>query len=122
VISEKNNDACVQQFLDDTAALAPDKFVILTALRAIVRAQFPAVTERMMYGGIMFSHDDADFGGVFVSKHHVSFEFVDGYLLADQHKLLEGKGKFRRHLKIKSVGDVTAKDVVGFVGQICRFY
>ena len=63
-----------------------------------------------MYGGIIFSLAD-DFGGIFVYKNHVSFEFSYGYKLDDPSKLLEGNGKYRRHLKIKSIEDLEIKKI-----------
>ncbi len=44
----------------------------------------------------MFSLDE-DFGGLFVRKRHISFEFGKGFLMDDPNKILEGKGKYRRH-------------------------
>ena len=44
--------------------------------------------------------------GVFVYKKHISIEFSKGYLLQDLSKKLQGSGKFRRHLKIKTQYDV----------------
>lgn len=38
-----------------------------------------------MYGGIMFSPGD-DFGGLFVYKNHVSFEFGNGAKFVAPHK------------------------------------
>ena len=37
--------------------------------------------------------------------------------MKDPNKLLEGSGKFRRHLKIKSKEDISNKDVDFFVKQ-----
>ena len=80
--------------------------------------QYPKVNERMMYGGIMFSMEDEDFGGIFAYKKHISFEFGEGYKFKDPDKLLEGGGKFRRHLKIKTLKDVSNKNVKFFVAQV----
>ena len=71
----------------------------------------------MMYGGIIFSLS-TDFGGVFVYKNHVSFEFSLGYKLDDPEKLLEGGGKYRRHLKMKSLEQVKMKKVDFYLKQI----
>jgi len=70
----------------------------------------------MMYGGIMFSLED-DFGGLFVRKNHVSFEFGSGVTMDDPDNILEGIGKFRRHLKIRSLADIKDKKVEFFVEQ-----
>ena len=51
--------------------------------------------EEIKYGGLVYIIDNRLFSGIFLRNNHISIEFDNG---AD--KLLEGKGKFRRHLKI----------------------
>jgi len=107
----------IQTFLDQTMLRDHTKYEVLDALRQKVFEQYPNVEERMMYGGIIFSLTE-DFGGVFVYKNHVSLEFSYGYKLNDPDQLLEGGGKFRRHLKLKSLADIVTKKVDFFVKQI----
>ena len=113
---KKSKNEQVQQFLEDVMMSEGDKFNILKKLREIVFKISPETNERIMYGGIMFSLE-GDFGGIFVSQNHVSFEFSNGYQFDDPKKLLEGAGKFRRHLKIKTLSDITDKEVDFFVKQ-----
>jgi hypothetical protein len=40
-----------------------------------------------------------------VGKEHVTFGFVRGAMLRDPGKLLEGTGKYLRHVKLRSVAD-----------------
>lgn len=47
----------------------------------------------------------------------MSFEFSHGAGFADLHEHLEGKGKARRHVKLRDVGDIAGKDVAGFLAQ-----
>jgi len=73
------------------------------------------------YGGTVFM-GDADvpaslMGGVFASANHVSVEFFEGATFDDPQSHLEGKGKARRHVKLRSLGDIGAKDVAGFLAQ-----
>jgi len=68
----------------------------------------------------MFSKNDEDFGGIFPSKKHVSFEFTNGIELVDKNIMLEGKGKYRRHLKIQSIADIKDKQVEYFINQIVQ--
>ncbi|MBI9061865.1 MAG: DUF1801 domain-containing protein [Marinilabiliaceae bacterium] len=110
----------VQEFLEQTKLRDHVKYEVLDTLRQKVFEQYPKVEERMMYGGIIFSLTE-DFGGVFVYKNHVSFEFSYGYKLDDPEQLLEGGGKFRRHLKLKSLADIITKKVDFFVKQIKEF-
>jgi hypothetical protein len=89
----------------------------LQALRELVFSIHPTTTERIMYGGIMFTWQD-DWWGIFPYKNHISFEFSHGTDLSNPDKLLEGNGKYRRHLKISSMEDNTDKQVTFFVKQI----
>ena len=113
---KKSKNDNVQAFLDETIIFSGDQFHILQKLREIVFNIYPNTDERMMYGGIMFSLED-DFGGNFLRKNHISFEFGIAFKMKDPNKLLEGTGKFRRHLKIKSLSDIKDKTVDYFVKQ-----
>ncbi len=106
----------VQEFLEDIMMFDDEKSDILQKLRAIVFRHHKKTGERMMYGGIMFSLED-DFGGIFVRKNHVSFEFGNGFEMNDPNGFLEGTGQFRRHLKIRSLSDIKDKEVDFFVKQ-----
>ncbi|MDX1700014.1 MAG: DUF1801 domain-containing protein, partial [Melioribacteraceae bacterium] len=72
--------------------------------------------EKMMYGGIMFSLTE-DYAGIFARKNHVSFEFGNGFKMNDPNKVLEGGGKYRRYLKLRSLTDIKDKEVEFFVEQ-----
>jgi hypothetical protein len=56
-------------------------------------------------------------GGVFAYAEHVAVEFSKGVDFDDPDKLLDGKGKARRHVKLHSVDDIAHKNVAGFLGQ-----
>ncbi len=114
---KNSNDKETQQFINNIQIFDNTKYEILMKLREIVFDNYPEVKERMMYGGIMFSLTE-DFGGLFVYKKHVSLEFSNGYKFKDPENLLEGKGKFRRHLKLKSQNEIETKDVAFYVKQI----
>ena len=115
-LTEKSKNIETQKFIENIEILDYEKYQILQQLRKIVVDNYPNVKERMMYGGIMFSQQK-DFGGVFVYKNHISFEFSDGYRFDDATKLLEGSGKYRRHLKLNSIADIEIKKVAFFVMQ-----
>ena len=114
--NHKSKNEQVQKFLEEIMMFDNEKFNILQELRKIVFKNYKKTSERMMYGGIMFSIEEG-FGGIFVRKNHVSFEFVNGFAMNDPNKLLEGTGEFRRHLKIKSLSDIKDKKVDFFVKQ-----
>lgn len=108
----------VQNFLEDASLFDGEKFAILMGLRRKVFRTHPKTKERMRYGGIMFSNDAGDFGGIFIRKNHVSLEFANGASMRDPKKLLEGTGASRRHLKFRSLPDVKSKDAEFFIRQI----
>jgi len=114
-----SKDHKVAAFLKDLAMLGGENSTIIELCRSIYFSIHPNATERMMYGGIMFSLDK-DIGGIFAYKKHVSLEFSDGYLLNDPDNILQGSGKLRRHLKLQTVDDTKKKKVSFFVHQLAQ--
>jgi len=116
---KKPTDQKLSALLDDLAEFDSVKHKIVSELRRMVFKTNDSITERMMYGGFMFSLEK-DFGGIFISKNHVSFEFSNGYLFTDENQKLEGSGKKRRHLKFKTLSELKEKDIENFIGQAIR--
>lgn len=106
----------VQSLLEEFKAHNRQIYTNVQTLREIVFLNDSNTSERIIYGGIMFT-GKADWGGVYVSKNHISFEFSEGHSFSDPDKLLEGTGKKRRHLKIKNVSDIKDKKVGFYVLQ-----
>ena len=100
------------------AALASE---IEAAIKAMVARLCPEARGRAMYGGTIFERRPGEpksgFGGVFCYRHHVSLEFGYGALLDDPWGVLEGRGKLRRHVKLRSVSDIGAKHVEALLCQ-----
>ena len=112
----KEGNPQVQEFLEEFKDFDIEKYKILQALRKIVFQCNPEVSEKIMYGGIMFFLATG-FGGLFPSKKHVSFEFSRGFLLQDPAKLLEGKGKFRRHIKLTTLEATQNQAIAGYIQE-----
>ena len=74
-----------------------------------------------MYGGTIYELElgkhDTSVCGHFIYKQHVSLEFSNGYQLDDPDSILEGKGKFRRHIKLRELADIEEKSVRLFLQQ-----
>lgn len=115
--NNKAKNEQVQNFLDDIEFLDAEKLEILQKLRKIFLKNFPNVNEEIKYGGIVFLLDEHLFSGLFVRKNHISLEFVHGAEMNDPKNLLEGTGKFRRHLKIRCLTDVKDKNADFFIKQ-----
>ena len=56
----------------------------------------------------------------FVYKTHVTIEFATGYLLSDPKNILEGTGKFRRHLKFKKEKDIPKTYLVKLLKEAAK--
>jgi hypothetical protein len=52
-----------------------------------------------------------------VAKEHVVFGFMRGAMLRDPEKLLEGTGKYLRHVKLRSVADIRRAGVRSLLEQ-----
>ncbi|MCF6326192.1 MAG: DUF1801 domain-containing protein [Devosiaceae bacterium] len=107
----------VAAFLNELHQSDVKKFEIVEQCRSLFFSLHPNGSERMMYGGIMFSlkHDVA---GVFAYKSHVSFEFGLGHSLDDPNNLLEGNGKLRRHIKLQTIEQIKKKQLKFFIAQL----
>jgi hypothetical protein len=104
----------VQDLLEDVRLLGETQFEILQGVRALIQKQFPAVQEEVKYGGILFTAD-VPFCGVFAYKEHVSVEFGHGAKIKDSLGFLEGAGKGRRHIKLKSASDIAARQLAAYL-------
>lgn len=113
----KSKDKDVQKFLDEIKTIDAVKSDILIEIRQIIFDFFPKAEEKIMYGGIVFFFNDEMFSGLFLNKKHLTLEFSNGFLMEDPNDQLEGKGKYRRHLKIFTKEDVLSKGVSYFVKQ-----
>lgn len=106
----------VEQLLSDLELANPDRHALVLAIRQAILAVAPDAAERVMYGGIMFSAPTSCCG-VFAYAEHVSVEFGRGSELIDPHSVLEGQGKFRRHIKLRKPADIAAKQLADYVRQ-----
>jgi hypothetical protein len=104
----------VQSLIEDIRLISETNHDIVEAVRALVKKTFKATTEEVKYGGILFS-SGVQFCGVFAYKEHVSVEFGAGAQIQDDLGFLEGSGKGRRHLKLRSVADIKGKKLADYL-------
>ena len=99
------------------------KSSVIAAVVDLARNLRPDVHIGTKYGGTVFVTDlDAPetvglAGGVFGYKDHVSVEFSQGVGFEDPNGLLAGKGKARRHVKLRNLGAIEDMNVAGFLSQ-----
>jgi len=110
------NDGKVKQLLSDLRQTNPAGYDLVQEVRKTVYSAVPKASECVMYGGFMFAAT-AKFCGVFAYTEHVSIEFGRGCDLNDPHRVLEGSGKLRRHIKVHTHADIKAKHVLAYITQ-----
>ncbi|HEY8606455.1 MAG TPA: DUF1801 domain-containing protein [Noviherbaspirillum sp.] len=104
----------VEALLEDIRLLGEHQFQIVEAVRSLARCTVSPLTEEVKYGGILFS-SGLQFGGVFAYREHVSVEFSHGAAILDRDGFLEGAGKGRRHIKLRSVHDIASKKLATYL-------
>ena len=104
----------VQALLEDVRLLGEEQFQVVEAVRALARKTAHPLSEEVKFGGILFT-SEVQFGGVFAFKQHVSLEFSHGTMIVDPAGVLEDGGKGRRHIKLRSVGEITDKNAASYI-------
>jgi hypothetical protein len=74
----------------------------------VMRACGEDVQELLHDGHPTACVDDAAFGYINAFKDHVNVGFFRGAEIADPHGILEGTGKFMRHVKLRTEQEVDA--------------
>ena len=99
------------------------KSTLIETVVELAKGVRPNIHIGAKYGGTIFVTDPelpdsiGLVGGVYGYKDYVSVEFSKGAGFADPNGLLAGKGKARRHVKLRSLGDIEAMNVAGFLSE-----
>ncbi|HZW26031.1 MAG TPA: DUF1801 domain-containing protein [Gallionella sp.] len=104
----------IAKLLEDIRLVDEDRYKLVQALRALILDLDATIFEEVKYGGILFSAGKP-FCGIFSYANHVSLEFSAGASLPDKHKVLEGGGKLRRHIKLADIRDIESKQVPDYL-------
>ena len=93
-------------WIDDYVKKAGEFEGVAKALRALMKKSVKGVEEYVNPWKIPSFDSNGPLGCFMVGKEHVTFAFMRGAALPDPEKLLEGKGKGVRHVKLRSIADV----------------
>jgi len=107
----------VSDFMQDIQSLSAEKYQMVVQIRDLYLKFDADLIEDIKYGGLVFNKEKDLIGGIFVYKEHISIEFSYGVHLSDPSSVLEGKGKLRRHIKIKNLSDIKDKKVSRYVKE-----
>lgn len=89
---------------------------VVRALRAFVRKRAPGLREEMKWGGIAFIGN-----WIVCYAHalgtHVDFGFFKGTSLRDPAHILQGEGKYLRHVKVYKPSDIRERELARLLKQ-----
>jgi hypothetical protein len=85
---------------------SPKNQTIIRALRRFVRFTEPQLKESVKWGNGCWLAGTEPVAFVFADAACVQFGFLTGSSLADRSGLLEGTGRYVRHVKVRKAGDI----------------
>lgn len=95
--------ASFDQYLADQG---PRNQAVIRALRKFVKRSAPQLQESVKWGNGCWLHGKAPVAYVYSAPDHVQFGFFHGATLKDPNRLLNGEGKFVRHIKVRKRADI----------------
>ncbi len=107
----------VENLLRDIQSQSVDRYNTGMAIRELFYKLKNNLSEDVMYGGLMFYCNQEMMSGIFFYKEHISIEFGKGSEFNDLNAVLEGKGKFRRHIKIFNIEEIESKKIETYIQQ-----
>jgi hypothetical protein len=90
-------------------AQAPLQQSIIRKVRALVKRSAPQLVESVKWGNGCWVDGKAPIAYVYCAPDHVQFGFMNGSALADPRGLLQGSGRFVRHVKLCRAADVVPR-------------
>ena len=89
---------------------------IVLAIREIVLSADEKVKEGIKWGSIAF-FNNKNICGFREAKAHISLVFMEGAMLSDKHKILQGSGTKVRTYKVTNVKDINATALTELVKE-----
>jgi len=93
-------------FEEYLAGQAPRNRSVIRALRTFVKRVAPQLQESVKWGNGCWVQGKAPVAYVYSAPDHVQFGFFGGSALKDPMRLLNGEGKFVRHIKVRTRSDI----------------
>ena len=90
---------------------------IIRALRRFVRRAEPGLTESVKWGNGCWLGKDGPVAYVYSDNEYVQFGFFRGAKLKDPKGLLEGKGAYVRHIKVRAPSGIAPREFAALLGQ-----
>jgi hypothetical protein len=94
---------------------------IIKALREFVGRAAPRLDESVKWGNGCWLREKAPVAYVYSAADHVQFGFFFGAMLKDPKRLLAGKGKFVRFIKLQSTDAIDEAGFKALLSQAVRY-
>jgi hypothetical protein len=85
---------------------SPNNRAIIRALRRFVKRAEPGLREAVKWGNGCWIGSNGPVAYVYSATGYVQFGFFQGASLKDPNGLLEGKGKYVRHIKVRHPSEI----------------
>ena len=102
------------------AGQTPRNQAVIRALRTFVKRVAPQLQESVKWGNGCWVQGKAPVAYVYSAPDHVQFGFFGGSALKDPKRLLNGEGKFVRHIKVRKRSDIDEKAFEALLRQAAR--
>ena len=109
--------ASFDQYLADQA---PRNQNVIRGLRKFVKRIAPELQESVKWGNGCWIQGKAPVAYVYSAPDHVQFGFFGGSALQDPNRLLQGQGKFVRHIKVRKRSDIDESAYATLLRQAVR--
>ena len=99
----------------------PKNQAIIGALRRFVKRVEPKLTEAVKWGNGCWIGSNGPVAYVYSATEYVQFGFFYGSFLKDPRGLLEGKGKYVRHTKVRDASEIDERAFAALLKQASGF-
>ncbi len=93
---------------------------IIRALRRFVKRAEPGLTEAVKWGNGCWVDDRRPVAYLYAEADGVQFGFFRGAALRDPKRLLQGKGAYVRHTKVRQPSDIDERTFGALLRQAAR--
>ena len=112
--------AAYASFDECLAAQSPGNQAIIRALRRFVSRTAPGLTEAVKWGNGCWVGKNGPVAYVHSHRDYVQFGFFRGSALTDPRRLLQGKGKYVRFVRLSAVSAIDEASLAALLRQAAR--
>jgi hypothetical protein len=99
---------------------SPKNQAIIRGLRRFVKRVEPGLSETVKWGNGCWIGSNGPVAYVYSAPEYVQFGFFNGASLNDPKGLLEGKGRYVRHTKVRKPSEINERSFAALLRQAAR--